>query len=46
MKQLLIALMRRKPGTDTNFRRRLPEIGCLSQGLPKAGNHPGLLHLA
>jgi adenosylhomocysteine nucleosidase len=21
-------------GTDTNFRRRLPEIGCLSQGLP------------
>jgi hypothetical protein len=26
--------MRRKPGTDTNFRRSLPEFGCLSQGLP------------
>ena len=26
--------MLRKPGTDTDFRRRLPEIGCLSQGLP------------
>src|ERR1035441_3631381 len=23
-----------KPGTDTNFRRSLPEFGCLSQGLP------------
>jgi hypothetical protein len=21
--------MRRKPGTDTNFRRSLPEFGCL-----------------
>ena len=27
--------MRRKPGTDTNFRRSLPEFGCLSQGLPR-----------
>jgi hypothetical protein len=26
--------MHRKPGTDTIFRRSLPEIGCLSQGLP------------
>src|ERR1019366_36772 len=24
----------RKPGTDTKFPARLPEIGCLSQGLP------------
>jgi hypothetical protein len=27
--------MHRKPGTDTIFRRSLPEIGCLSQGLPR-----------
>src|ERR1035441_7484966 len=27
--------MRRKPGTDLNFRRLLPEIRCLSQGLPR-----------
>ena len=27
--------MRRKPGTDTVFRRPLPENGCLSQGLPR-----------
>src|ERR1035441_4965024 len=26
--------MRRNPGTDTDFRRSLPEFGCLSQGLP------------
>src|ERR1035438_781097 len=26
--------MRRKPGTDMNFWRSLPEIRCLSQGLP------------
>src|ERR1019366_6441329 len=25
---------RRNPGTDTKFRRSLPETGCLSQGLP------------
>ena len=29
------AEMRRKPGTDMNSRRRLPEIRCLSQGLPR-----------
>src|ERR1017187_1837520 len=27
--------MRRQPGTDMNFRRSLPEIRCLSQGLPR-----------
>jgi hypothetical protein len=30
------AAIRRKPGTDTDFRRSLPEIGCLFQGLPHA----------
>src|SRR5450755_464056 len=29
-------MARRKPGTDMNFRRSLPEIRCLSQGLPHA----------
>ena len=29
-------MTRRKPGTDMNFRRSLPEIRCLSQGLPTA----------
>ena len=29
-------MIRRKPGTDMNFRRTLPEIRCLSQGLPTA----------
>jgi hypothetical protein len=49
--------LRRKPGTDMNSRRTLPEIRCLSQGLPrgmrspfaaspKAVKHSGLLHLA
>src|ERR1035438_4257348 len=32
--------MRRKPGTDTNFRRSLPEFGCLSQGLPNGTGCP------
>src|ERR1035441_8836182 len=32
--------MRRKPGTDTNFRRSLPEFGCLSQGLPNGTGRP------
>src|ERR1035438_1790210 len=30
-----IVKTRRKPGTDMNFRRLLPEIRCLSQGLPR-----------
>src|ERR1035441_10761322 len=30
------AAIRRKPGTATDFRRSLPEMGCLSQGLPHA----------
>jgi hypothetical protein len=46
MKRFLIARIRRKPGTDTNFRRSLPEIGCLSQGLSKAAKHLDVLHLA
>jgi hypothetical protein len=32
--------MRRKPGTDTNFLRSLPEFGCLSQGLPNGTGCP------
>src|ERR1019366_4040833 len=32
--------MRRKPGTDTNFRRILPEFGCLYQGLPNGTGCP------
>src|ERR1017187_8135754 len=32
--------MRREPGTDTNFRRSLPEFGCLSQGLPNGTGCP------
>src|ERR1017187_2051678 len=32
--------MRRKPGTDTNFRRSLPKFGCLSQGLPNGTGCP------
>jgi hypothetical protein len=32
--------MRRKPGTDMNFRRSLPEIRCLSQGLPHGISSP------
>src|ERR1035437_2678036 len=32
--------MRCKPGTDMNFRRSLPEIRCLSQGLPRGISSP------
>src|ERR1035441_2670194 len=32
--------MRRKPGTDTNFRRSLPEFGCLLQGLLNGTGRP------